>query len=674
MLAGLIRGLYMSTERVKKIRDWFTTQITVTTVRPRKIKIKTRLWYFNVEPPTTNLAVGEDLTLNLNFTLNSQPGGSIRVPANTLELTVYIEAPGFYLQGEHTRTLPVRDGELMERSLTLNLTPLISGDHTISLSVYPGGRLPNLKPEKLLIKVRVNTPIVLPNIPELIDRQAIPAPEPDIILHVALEEVLNKEQSTGLQRVGLYFTCLALSCDRKPLDPLYFTANDLERLRQSVIQAAAVANGSPVDVLTSLRAIGVTLYDRLMPREHSLREHYREIFKLTNSDAPLSWLIVSEAKAVLPWELVCAYYYNPETEKNWYDEFLAQKFILAHWVGYQGLKLANEAPLLELGLTHYNQQPEHLSRWQKVLGSEAQAGSNEKSGLLDLMQPSSSCYGLHVLRYTDLRQTGQITSYETNTEFATGKTLNQAEELLYSQKLDFTLRRPVVGLSLVDGQMVKRGMGMSGSDNQLEADWMLPLMHAGASALVGSRWSVLPESDRLFYRTFYNLIRTGTELGSAVWQARKQLRVAFPHRSDWLAYTYFGHPQCQPYLVRESQGFTFFEAINPPENDNFQAGKSYEFRASYRTEAPVWYTGRLHVREVSPQEELSVMVMPMSGSMPPETYPLEPVKNGDDYQCIVTLTMPNKAIKLPIIINFQKGEEELRSLILNLKVVTGGQK
>ncbi len=636
--------------------------------------VKTRLWYFGVKLPTKNQAVGEDLILNLNFTSDSQLDRSIRVPFNTLEVTIYIEASGFYLQGEHTRTLPVRDGELMERSLTLNLTPLVSGDCTINLSVYPGGRLPNLSPEKLPIEVRVNTPIVLPNIPELIDRRAIPEPEPDVILHVTIEEVLKEEQLTGLQRVGLYLTCGALSCDRQPLEPLHFTANELEKLRQSAIQAAAVANGSPVDVLISLQAIGATLFDRLMPLEHPLRNYYWELFKLANSNTPLTWLIVSEAKAVLPWELVCAYDYNQETGKNWYDEFLAQKFILAHWVGYQGLKLANEAPLLELGLTHYNQRPEHLSRWQKVLGSQAQAKSNQQSGLLDLMQPSSSCYGLHILRYTDPHQIGQITSYEANPELASGKTLNQAEELLYNQRLDFTLRRPVVGLSLVDGQTANRGMAMSGSDNQLEADWMLPLMHAGASVLVGSRWSVLPESDRLFYRTFYNLMRSGIELGSAVWQARKDVRLAFPHRSDWLAYTYFGHPQCQPYLVRPSQGFTFFEAINPPENDKFLAGKSYRFRASYRTEAPVWYSGRLSLQEISKEaEDLSVMMVRLTGEMPPEFYQLKPVASKESYQDIITIIMPSKEMILPLLIRFQKGSDELNTLFLNLNVVDRGQ-
>jgi hypothetical protein len=637
--------------------------------------VKTYAWYPCLETPTKYLCVGQNSTLTLNLTPTLQPNTELlRIPVNTLEITVYIEAPGFLLQGEHTRTLPVRDGQLMERSLNLHLIPLISGDRTINLSVYPGGRLPNLSPVKLQKVLRINRPRVLPNIPELIDRRAIPAPEPDVILHVTLEEVLQEEKVIGLQRVGLYLTCPALSCDRQPLEPLHFTANELETLRQSAIQAAAVANGSPVDVLTSLQAIGATLFDRLMPPGHLLRNYYYELFKLTDSDTAISWLIVSEAKAVLPWELVCAYGYDRERGKNWYDEFLAQKFILAHWVGYQGLKLANEAPLLKLGLTHYNQRPEHLSRWQKVLGSEAQAKSNEQSGLLDLMQPSSSCYGLHILRYTDPRQTGQITSYEANPELASGKTLNQAEELLYNQRLDFTLRRPVVGLSLVDGQTANRGMVMSGSDNQLEADWMLPLMHAGASALVGSRWSVLPESDRLFYRTFYNLMRSGRELGSAVWQARKDVRLAFPHRSDWLAYTYFGHPQCQPYLVRPSQGFTFFEAINPPENDKFLAGESYDFRASYRTEAPVWYNGRLSLQEISKEaENLSVMMVHLTGEMPPEFYQLEPVASHESYQHIITITMPSQEMILPLLIRFQKGSEELNTLFLNLNVVDRGQ-
>ncbi|MUG95771.1 AAA family ATPase [Scytonema sp. UIC 10036] len=622
---------------------------------------------------TTDLAVGQELILSLNLTPIEQPGSQlIRVPVNTLEITIYIEAPGFFLQGEHTYTLPVVNGRLEERSLSVELLPLLSGNHTIQISVYPGGRLSNLIPVKLQQEVRISHLRNLPNIPELIDRRAIPDPQPDVMLYVSLEEVPTSEPLTGQHRVGLYFTCPLLGCDREPLEPLTFTIKDLERLRQSVIQAASVANGSPVDILTSLRAIGFTLSDQLMPHGHKLRDYYYELLNFARTtSAPLSWLIVSEPKAVLPWELTCAYYYIDNGE-IWHDDFLAQRFIVAHWVGSQGFKLTSEAPLAELGFTHYNQRSEHLVRWQKVLQHGGEANSNEQSGLQALMQPDSPFYGLHILRYTELQQTGKITSYQESSKLLPGKTLTPVEELLYTQQLDFTLRRPVIGLSLVDGQPPNTGMVLSKQDNQLEADWMLPLMYAGASALVGSRWTVLPEADQLFFRTFYDLIRKGTDFGSSVWQSREQVRLAFPNRSDWLAYTYFGHPRCEPYIVRASQGFTFFEAINPPNNDRFQAGKEYRFRASYRREAPVWYKGRLHMGSAPGEgEKISVMVVLVGDTPFPTNYEMERVANGDSYQCIVPLQMPDRATLLPVIINFQKGEEQLNNMILNLTVVTG---
>ena len=101
---------------------------------------------------------------------------------------------------------------------------------------------------------------------------------------------------------------------------------------------------------------------------------------------------------------------------------------------------------------------------------------------------------------------------------------------------------------------------------------------------MGPRWPVPEEIDRLFFRTFYRAMRGGSPLGWAVWQARQEVRQVFPGRADWLAYAYFGHPQCEPYLVRPARGFTLFEALDPPQDNGFRAGQSYRFRASYRAE------------------------------------------------------------------------------------------
>jgi hypothetical protein len=264
------------------------------------------------------------------------------------------------------------------------------------------------------------------------------------------------------------------------------------------------------------------------------------------------------------------------------------------------------------------------------------------------------------LRYTERGQRGRITRRDDRDPDPQAG-WSEAEAMVYGGRLDFTLRRPVVGLSMLSEQPV--------DEVQLEAGWMLPLMHAGATALVGPRWPVPPETDQLFYRTFYELIReAGLPLGWAAWEARDRVRAAFPHRPDWLAYAYFGHPWCQPYRVRAAGGFALFEAINHPEGKPFETGQHYTFRASYRSEAPDWYEGRLRRQEASVEGNgLSVLVMKLNGEAP-ETYPLERVPAGESFQCMVRLAMPEQETRLPVLIRFQRGDEELQSLVMNLDV------
>jgi len=650
-------------------------------------------WYISVDMSTVDLTVGAPITCALRLTPDEQPGSTpLRIPASALELTVYVEAPSFYLEGEHIHTLPVIEGRPVEHSLSLDLIPLISGEQRIHMLVYPGQRLEGLQPAELTQVMQVVPPVALPDIPELIDRRAIPDPQPNVMLYVALEEAPDGQQ------VRLHLTCPALGLDREPLDPLPFTEQNLVGLRQAAVQTAVeVVNTSSPDALASLRAFGRGVFDRLMPPGHPLREWYWHVFALAaHSDTPWAWLVVSDERAMLPWELVCPYMLRPDTAELWHDEFLGRKFVLAHWVGRQGLTLAGEAPLGLLDLTHYQQHPQEIvSRWRAVLGGEEQVGVEDETGHLALMQADSRYYGLHILRYSDRHQLGRITALD-GQEAKSATNRSEAETMIFDRRLDFTLRRPVVGLSFVDEQPVSLDMGLRGRDTRLEAGWMLPLMHAGATALVGARWPVSPEADQLFFRVFYQTIRNGIPLGWAVWEAREQVRLAFPHRPDWLAYAYFGHPWCQPYRVRPAQGFTLFEAIKHPKGEPFLAGETYQFRASYRAEPPAWYDGRLKYRRAPQQEQeedtsvlektddaerpekgemvprqeedMSVLVMPLTGVMP-ETFQLEPIPAGDGYQCKVMLTMPDTETTWPVLVRFQKGEQELRTLVLNFDVV-----
>ena len=65
---------------------------------------------------------------------------------------------------------------------------------------------------------------------------------------------------------------------------------------------------------------------------------------------------------------------------------------------------------------------------------------------------------------------------------------------------------------------------------------------------------------------------------------------------------------------------------------------------------------------------VSVTVVPLAPGARPQTYSLEAVPGGKDYQAVLALTMPAGADALPLLVRFQQGGKELRTLELNLDV------
>jgi O-acetyl-ADP-ribose deacetylase (regulator of RNase III) len=591
------------------------------------------------------------------------------VPATTRHVTFYVEAPGFHLDSEDRQTVSLVQEPPTERTLTVTLRPLIDGDQRVTIMAYSGVRVEGLQPAELIIPIPVAAAAVLPPIPELIERGAIPEPQPDIMLYVALEGVPSD------RHVQIYVTCPALGKDRKRLDPaLPLTEKSAAEIRRAAIRAAADAGyASPPDAAAALRAFGAALFDLLLPHGHALRKlYFGELRRLFGA----SLLIVSDEDVVLPWEMACAYYVEEKRPGTQFDDFWGRKFVVTHWVGRKGRPLAGEAPLGQIDLTHYQQYGEAIPRrWQTVMGGAEVVSLETGAGHLALMRPGSPYYGLHILRFTDQRGHGRVTRAKEKGA-ATAVQDGEARQLLYDRRLDFTLRRPIVGLSLVNGSTPDVDAGLGSRDTRLERGWMLPMMHAGATAIVGPRWPTSSEADLTFYGAFYAALRTGMTVGWATWIAREQTRLMFPSRPDWLAYTCFGHPNCAPYLVRPSEGFVSFEEVDHEADAALIAGKTYNFLASYRTEAPEWFGGRLWVPQDLPQgEEVSAIVVPLTGQVSgpdlARLLPLQQTIAGYDFERVFALTMPDETTTEPVLIRFQRGGQELGTVVLNLDVVKG---
>ena len=235
-----------------------------------------------------------------------------------------------------------------------------------------------------------------------------------------------------------------------------------------------------------------------------------------------------------------------------------------------------------------------------------------------------------------------------------------AQAILATRRLDLTLRRPLVELSLI-------GEDHSDDETSLEDGWVRPFLHAGATAVVGPRWTVAPAAARRFTRALHTALRTGSTLAAAASAARACVRDAFPARPDWLAFTVYGHPLCRPYRVRPSNGFALVEALDTESEGRIAAGATYSFRATWRAEAPAWYSGRLHALEEPVDGELAVVAVPMDGG-PALTQPLVHAPGSDAYHGVVALTMPDTEGLHAVRVYFVRGDEELRSVTLTLDV------
>lgn len=581
--------------------------------------------HLTLTPSASAPFVGEKIALTL--ALHDAPVADsvpLSIPPSALELTLFVEAPGFLLDGDHARSIPVVDGRPTESAVAFGLRALSSGEHKLTLLAQPGE---GVTAAKLSLDLSVRRPTRLPEPPELLD---VPEPRPDIVLRVALQETPEGA------RLAMHLDADdAGACEQLvPLD-----RRDLAALRQLAIE----------------RRNGDLLFDRLLPPGNPLRELFTgKLVWLSSARRIASLLIVSDAECLLPWELLRFRVGLPDGAC--YGDYLAGHFALSHWVSGCGLPLSVEAPRKRLALSHHGSEPPGLPWWREAL-SEGLTDLDQR-GDWCLTHPQSEYFGLHVVR-TPAAGGAHVRLPE------------QSEDGVRSRlrdRIDFTLRRPTVSVGMTDDRPVG---ALRSAPDRFERDWSLPLLHAGASAVVGTRWPVASQSDRLFAQHFHEAARAGAPLARAAHAARQQVRLAFPDRDDWLSFCLYSHPECVLYPVQTVDGFALFEPPpDHPADEPFRAGQTYRFRASFRAAPPVWYQGPVALAN-PPEGDYLVHVFAFAPDGARQiTQPLEPLPGSSDRQCLLQLTMPRQPGQLPLLVRFDRDGAEIRSLELILEVVS----
>lgn len=86
-----------------------------------------------------------------------------------------------------------------------------------------------------------------------------------------------------------------------------------------------------------------------------------------------------------------------------------------------------------------------------------------------------------------------------------------------------------------------RSAGLAATYNRLDG-WASKFLEAGATAFIGSLWTVRDQTAREFAEEFYRQLRGGCPLGEAMMRARRMMAADRPNDPTWLAYTVYGNP------------------------------------------------------------------------------------------------------------------------------------
>jgi hypothetical protein len=529
---------------------------------------------------------------------------------------------------------------------------------------------------KIGIKAPVAGEIRMPLLPSVEVRVA---PQPDFVLQIDTDLPEDKDGPRALT-YRLSSRLPNLGMRNQEVGRANLPAGELSRIRTLLLQALQPAGDlQPEDRRERLLSFGTYLFDRLFPADQAAA--FREIFWQA-AEHLTTWLFVEDGVTWIPWELLVPYRTEalldptlprygtdrvqerlmtleskprPDREAPLY--FLGERFQLGRWLEL-GPALYGEVPLGDLALAHYkvpapDKKDDELTAWAKLLGA---AGAG---GIAEIVKQDRPCYRLHLLRYAD--EPGgarrELVARENKTEIA-----SPAEDAKRA-RLDLRLNRPVISLSILDG---------SGTHKELMEDWplpdrILPFLRAGASAVIGPWWPTSEVADRTFWLNFYDLLEARLPLGEAVWRARRMVKRALPHSSDWLAYTMFGDPRARAYTPEPSEGYTTLERLYS--DQPLYPGQACYFRASISSRPSLLYRDRLVQAEDLPKHPMALFLAPGLQNEIPEPVEMKLV-GSSTVEAIYKLT-PEKAGKFALIARIYDGDERLQSLQLPFLVEKG---
>ncbi|MEO0771068.1 MAG: NB-ARC domain-containing protein, partial [Cyanobacteria bacterium J06649_4] len=357
-----------------------------------EIKTNANTTFYNLfmTVSTDVVSVGSELevTTNLNSTDSSNNGSGylLEIPRDeTLgsELNILLNASGLKLECDNTASLSLDINEIQlsspiqTQTAHFRLTALRPGSTTIIAEIYRGDTFETTLETTIQVIGLEEATLLDTNI----KTEPRPVSQPDLILQV--QTLWNETASnfTFLYHLKSFrassFLRSGISYQSRSLSSSWL--QQVHNLLQTKLET--LSDALPVNGRFHLTSLGQYLFQYLLPSDLQA-----DICNLNRYQA-LTLQILVDRDAQFPWPLL-------HTGR----EFLAERFIIGHWLWDLNNTKHYEFPVGTINLAHYD-AVEHPECWATLLAPPGAPPAFELTGgVLDDLASTEAMRGLHLLR------------------------------------------------------------------------------------------------------------------------------------------------------------------------------------------------------------------------------------------------------------------------------------
>lgn len=462
------------------------------------------------------------LSMLVSFSAAPEQGSLLPVslPVGSQIDVIVVPKRGFVLEGRGEATIMLSDEqESLPVQIKLRATDIGSGrlqvlafhdgqplgQMILAPTVVEGEQMPEAKRESYRQEV---TPRVR-------------LQQPDLTL------LILEQQSNGQTALTFRLTAADrnLGFHLKPLGPVILRTGPFQYFQEFFSDIEGLAMSSQQDMVKvehKLAAKGAMLFEKLFPADlQQILWQLRDRIKVVQIESEEPWI---------PWEL-CKLH-GHENGRITEGPYLCEAFALTRWLPGVGFTSGLELNKIGLVLPRDSHLPMATSEGEYLLSLNTEERQVERVPATFLELRAALAEG----RYDGWHFTGHG-GFRASDPNRSAMVLEDGDELtpedLGGVVSNLGLAHPMVFLNACQ-------IGRSAFALTDIGGWAGQFLRAGASAFIGSYWSIEDKSAHDFAQAFYQKLLEGESLGRAAQLARKAIKPL--GGSTWLAYTIFADP------------------------------------------------------------------------------------------------------------------------------------